>query len=108
MIIVLFRTRLTEQAGDDLDAMNERMLDLARGLPGSGFVDMRSYTSDDGEHLAVVRWRDWESLRRWRDDPRHRQAQRLGQERWYTEYEIQVTELVRESTFPGQDNTNQT
>ncbi|NIY69352.1 antibiotic biosynthesis monooxygenase family protein [Streptomyces malaysiensis] len=48
MLVVLFRTRLTEDAGDDLDAMNEEMLALARSLPGSGFVDMRSYTSDDG------------------------------------------------------------
>ncbi len=101
MIVVLFRARMTEQAGEDLDEMNDRMLEIARGLPDSGFVDMRSYTSDDGEHLAVVWWRDWDSLRRWREDPRHREAQQLGRERWFTEYEIQVTELVRESTFPG-------
>jgi heme-degrading monooxygenase HmoA len=101
VIVVLFRARMTEQAGEDLDEMNDRMLEIARGLPDSGFVDMRSYTSDDGEHLAVVWWRDWDSLRRWREDPRHREAQQLGRERWFTEYEIQVTELVRESTFPG-------
>ncbi|MEV6028662.1 antibiotic biosynthesis monooxygenase [Streptomyces sp. NPDC052036] len=92
---------MTEDAGDDLDTMNEDMLDLARSMPGSGFVDMRSYTSDDGEHLAVVWWRDAESLRRWREDARHRQAQRLGQQRWYNHYEIQVTELVREYAFPA-------
>ncbi|NIY69351.1 hypothetical protein [Streptomyces malaysiensis] len=55
----------------------------------------------------MVWWRDRESLRRWREDPRHRQAQHLGQQRWYRHYEIQVAELVREYAFPAPTADNE-
>jgi heme-degrading monooxygenase HmoA len=100
MLVVLFRSRLSDLAGEDFDEMSERMLEIATSIPGSGFVEMRTYESVDGERMAVVWWRDKESLDRWRTDPRHREAQRLGRERWYTFYDIEVAEIIRGNRFP--------
>ncbi|HEY1250101.1 MAG TPA: antibiotic biosynthesis monooxygenase [Thermoanaerobaculia bacterium] len=97
MILILFRSRLTPAAGDDYVAMNERMQELAE--KADGFVDVKAYTAADGERLTIVRWRDLESLRRWREDPRHRAAQEMGRERWYEYYVSEVAEVVRESRF---------
>ena len=99
MILVLFRSRLTEDAasGDDYTRMNARMHELAQGAPG--FVGVKSYTADDGERLTVVRWQDMETLRQWREDPRHRAAQEKGRSDWYEFYVSEVAELVRESRF---------
>jgi heme-degrading monooxygenase HmoA len=97
MLVILFRSRLTGAAGADYEAMDAELEAIARDAPG--FVDLKAYTADDGERLTVVRWRDAESLRAWREFPRHREAQRTGRERWYQEYRIEVAEVVRESSF---------
>jgi heme-degrading monooxygenase HmoA len=97
MILILFRSRLTTAAGADYAAMQERMDALARSA--DGFVDVKAYTAEDGERLTIVRWRDQESLRRWREDPRHRAAQEAGRRLWYEFYVSEVAELLRESRF---------
>ena len=38
-------------------------------------------------------------MRAWRTNPEHRAAQKLAQEKYYTEYSIQVCTLDRESKF---------
>ncbi len=73
------------------------MDELARAAPG--FVDVKAYTAEDGERLTIVRWKDLETLRQWREDPRHRAAQEMGRKRWYEFYISEVAELVRESRF---------
>ena len=60
---------------------------------------LKQVTAADGERLTIVRWRDLESLQRWREDPRHRAAQERGRERWYEYYVSEVAEVVRESRF---------
>jgi heme-degrading monooxygenase HmoA len=97
MIVILFRSRLTAAAGEDYAAMNARMEELGSAAPG--FIDMKSYTAADGERLTIVRWKDHESLRLWREDPRHRAAQETGRRLWYEFYEMEVAEVVRESRF---------
>jgi heme-degrading monooxygenase HmoA len=99
MFVVVFRSRLTEMAGADFDEMSDEMLSLAKAIPDSGFVDLRTYVSEDGERLAVVWWRDEQTLDIWRKHVRHRQAQRLGRERWYSFYDIDVAQVVRHSSF---------
>ena len=97
MMIVLFRSRLTADAGEDYAAMDAELSALAR--EADGFAGVRSYGADDGERLTVVWWRDAESLERWRHHARHRLAQATGRARWYASYELEVAEVVRESRF---------
>lgn len=97
MIIVLFSSRLTAAAGQDYEAMAAEALETARGMPG--FVDYKSYRAEDGEKLSVVWWQDEETMAAWRNHPRHRVAQHLGREKWYSEYQIEVAEVRREGAF---------
>ncbi len=62
-------------------------------------MDVKAYTAEDGERLTIVRWRDLETLKKWREDPEHRAAQGAGRARWYEHYELEVAEVVRESRF---------
>ena len=77
--------------------MDAEMDERARRFPG--FVDVKSYTADDGERLTVVWWQDADSLRAWADDVRHRQAQALGRAQWYEYYKMDVAEVIRRSDF---------
>jgi len=77
--------------------MNTEMQSLVRQNPG--FIDVKSYKSDDGERLTVVWWRDEESLRQWRDDVRHRLAQDTGRQKWYEYYKMEVAKVERQTCF---------
>ena len=74
MIVVLFRSKLVSPA-DGYDEMAQEMEDLARTMPG--FIDVKAYKAADGERLTVVWWENEETLKGWRENVRHRVAQRL-------------------------------
>jgi heme-degrading monooxygenase HmoA len=97
MLVILFRSKLTAQAGADYAAMNDELEKLVRGNPG--FIDVKSFQAADGERLTLVWWRDAESLHAWSTLPRHLEAKSTGRERWYQFYDMEVTEVVRESHF---------
>ena len=97
MILVLFRSKLVD-APEGYAEMAAEMEDLAKTMPG--FIDVKGYLAEDGERLTVVRWQDEETLRQWREQVRHRVAQRTGREKWYQYYKMEVAELVRESMVP--------
>lgn len=97
MVVVLFRSRLTADAGDDYGQMAEEMLSTAREMPG--FVEFKSFKADDGERISIVWWQDHETLAAWRAHPRHRIAQRNGRAKWYEYYRIEVADVVRQSAF---------
>jgi heme-degrading monooxygenase HmoA len=96
-LVILFRSKLTSQAGEDYQAMNAEMETLVRQNPG--FVDVKSYTAADGERLTVVWWRDEASLAEWRNQMRHREAQNTGRQKWYEYYDIDVATIVRSRSF---------
>ncbi|HSF16950.1 MAG TPA: antibiotic biosynthesis monooxygenase [Vicinamibacteria bacterium] len=97
MLIILFRSRLTEEAGEDYLARGEEMLAHAKTQPG--FVDYKQYQSDDGERLTVVRWKDEETLEQWRIDAKHQTAKKRGRERWYRDYQLEIAKVFHESRF---------
>ncbi len=94
MLIIVFRSRLRDDAGPGYQDMAAEMLATAQSMPG--FIDYKHFTADDGERLTLVRWQDEETLRGWREHERHRLAQRLGREQWYAEYHIEVAEIIRD------------
>lgn len=46
--------------------------------------------------VAIIEFESHESVDRWREHPEHREAQRLGKERWFAEYRITVCDAVRD------------
>ncbi|HVN87501.1 MAG TPA: antibiotic biosynthesis monooxygenase [Candidatus Binatia bacterium] len=103
MVIVLFRSKLTDAAGDDYQAMAEEMLDRARTMPG--FVDFKTYAAADGERISVIHWESLETLRPWTDDVRHVMAQRLGRQKWYEYFRVEVAEIARSYGFDRRPST---
>ena len=96
MVVVLFRSKLVASP-EGYDSMAEEMDALARTMPG--FIDVKSYKAADGERLTVVWWQDAETLKGWREQVRHRVAQRTGRERWYEYSRMEVAEVTRTSVF---------
>ena len=59
----------------------------------------KAYAAEDGERLTLFEWESAETLRAWATHPEHVPTQQLGRDKFYTEYHLQVCELVRESRF---------
>ncbi|MBX9603360.1 MAG: antibiotic biosynthesis monooxygenase [Bryobacteraceae bacterium] len=97
MVIVIFRSKLTAEAGADFQAAGEEMMSLARQMPG--FRDYRSYNGAGGERLTLVYWDSAETLEAWRRHPDHARTQQKGREKWYEYYDMEVAEVLRESHF---------
>jgi heme-degrading monooxygenase HmoA len=96
-LIILFRSRLTEQAGEDYKATDAELEKMVQENPG--FIAAKAYTAADGERLTVVWWRDEESLAEWRNLMRHREAQEIGRQKWYQYYEVEVAQVTRSKRF---------
>ncbi|MDV5148894.1 antibiotic biosynthesis monooxygenase [Streptomyces sp. SBC-4] len=102
MFVILFKSRLSEHAGEDYIATEERMQERVRAIAGSDPVEVKSYTGEDGERLTVLMWRDKETLDKWRCDPEHQAAQRQGRKHWYSAYELTVAEVIRSSAHDNE------
>jgi heme-degrading monooxygenase HmoA len=97
MVVVVFRSRLKPGIEKEIEEMDARMAALAATMPG--YVSYRQYVSADGEGVAVVEFESHDTAAAWRAHPEHREAQRLGQERWFSDYRITVCDAVRDYSF---------
>ncbi|MEL3927901.1 antibiotic biosynthesis monooxygenase [Aeromonas enteropelogenes] len=88
---VIFTSQRTD-VDEGYAAMAERMLALARTQPG--FLGVES--ARDGVGITVSYWRDLESIRHWKSDLEHREAQRLGREQWYRTFKTRIARVERD------------
>jgi heme-degrading monooxygenase HmoA len=95
--ITVFRNRLRPEALEEYGPLADRMAELADGMPG--FIERKTFVADDGERVTIVSFATLEHQRAWRDHPEHRDAQRAGIDRLYSEYRLQVCTLDDERVF---------
>ncbi len=94
--VVIFRSRLSPDDEGYAD-MAERMVELARRQPG--FLGVES-VRDGAEAVTLSYWASREAIEAWRSHPEHQVAMRLGRERWYARYSLEVAEVDRWSLHP--------
>lgn len=72
--------------------MAQHMLDLAAMQPG--FLGVES--ARDGLGITVSYWADLESIKNWRANAEHRQAQDKGREAWYAAFKVRIAKVERD------------
>jgi heme-degrading monooxygenase HmoA len=85
--------------GDDTEgyaATAARMEELAELQPG--YLGHESVREELG--ITISYWKDLESIRRWKAHAEHREARRLGRERWYSDYKIRIARVERDYGKP--------
>lgn len=97
MVLVVFRSRLRGEHDDEFNALADKMLATAQGMPG--FVSYKVFVADDGERCSLIEFDTPENLRAWAEHSEHREAQKLGRERFYADYSLQISDAPRESRF---------
>jgi heme-degrading monooxygenase HmoA len=98
MVITLFRSRLRLEHEKEYAEWAARMHDIAIKMPG--FISIKTFGAEDGERVTIVEFESEETMRIWREQPDHRQAQELGRKLFYSEYRIQVCQPIRDYSFP--------
>jgi len=95
--VVIFRAR-ARQLDAEYGALAAQLRELA--LTQFGCLEFVAVTEGEDE-IALSYWRDEADIRRWKAQADHLGAQRLGLERWYASYRVQVAAITREYGSPA-------
>ena len=96
MIAVIFEFTPAEGRFPDymklVDTLRE---DLARA---EGFISLERFESitAKGKFLSLQFWRDEESVRKWRNVQKHREAQKQGRARIFKSYRLRIASVLRD------------
>ena len=104
MIVTIFRSRLRAEGTDEYMALAPKMSELAKQVPG--YLSHKAFVAEDGERVTVVEFMDLESQRVWETQADHVAAKKRGREAFYSEYSIQVCEVLRESKHATQSTAD--
>lgn len=86
----------TRTAVDDGYAeMATKMVELAQQQ--EGFLGIESARNDIG--ITVSYWRDLDSIKNWKNQLDHLEAQQKGQSTWYQNYTVRIALVEREYDF---------
>ena len=91
---VIFTTTRT-QGDDGYSAMASKMEELAKLQPG--YLGIESAREKTG--ITVSYWKDLESIRNWKMNMEHQQAQKQGKEKWYAQYKLRVCLVERDYSW---------
>lgn len=88
---VIFTTNRT--TGDnDYDEMATKMVELAKLQPG--FLGIDSAKENIG--ITVSYWKDMASIKNWKANSEHKEAQKKGRSIWYSSYKVRVSKVERD------------
>jgi len=85
-VITIFRSRLRPGVENEYLPWAKRMLELVEQAPG--FLALKSFEAPDGEQVTLVEFETEAAALAWRHHPEHLEAQTLGREKFYAEYEL--------------------
>jgi heme-degrading monooxygenase HmoA/ketosteroid isomerase-like protein len=95
--LIVFRSRLRDGIREQYDRHAGEIYELGVKMPG--FLGIKDFVAEDGERVAIAEFDSAAHLAAWREQPDHRAAQQRGRDDYYTEYSIQICNVVRESRF---------
>jgi heme-degrading monooxygenase HmoA len=99
MIVTVFRHRLKPGARDEYTALLARIVELSKTIPG--YVSQKRFTADDGERVTIVEFAAEEGQQAWAAHPEHVEAMRLGRQKFYSEFKVQVCDVRRTAEKSG-------
>jgi len=98
-MVTVFRSRVRPELMSEYVAWAARMNELAKTMPG--YLSHKGFLAEDGERCTIVEFASEDAHRAWAEHPQHREAQKLGRQKFYTEYSIHVCRAIRSSAFPA-------
>jgi len=72
--------------------MADRMVELAEKQPG--FLGIETAREEVG--ITVSYWSDIESIKKWKTNSEHQEAQYIGRKSWYSEFRVRISKVERD------------
>lgn len=91
---VIFTSVRTE-VDDGYEEMSRRMEELASTY--TGFIGFEAARKDIG--LFISYWKDLESIKKWKANSEHLNAQKMGYDKWYSHFRVRIAKIEREYGF---------
>ena len=85
-------TSIRTDGDNGYSEMAKKMVELASKQPG--FLGVESAREDVG--ITVSYWSDLESIRNWKANMEHLEAQKLGHEKWYASFKTRISKVERD------------
>jgi len=74
---------------------------LAATMPG--YLGIESARDEEGFGITVSYWESEEAIKNWKQAAEHKEAQRRGVERWYSDYIVRVAKVERTYSMKQRD-----
>ena len=88
-------TSIRKEGDYGYSEMAQKMEELAKKQPGYlGFEAAR-----DGLGIAISYWQDLDSIKQWKDNLEHSEAQKNGREKWYSAYTVRIGKVEKQYSF---------
>ncbi len=99
MIAVIFEFTAADGRFTDYQQLAEGLGEEVR--KSDGFISLERFESitSKGKFLSLQFWRDEESVRKWRNLQKHREAQAKGRGGIFSEYRLRVCNVLRDYTM---------
>jgi heme-degrading monooxygenase HmoA len=97
MIVVVFRSRIQPAAEEAYREAAQTIVPTAMEVPG--YLSHKVFSAEDGERVTIVEYASEDAMKVWGRDPRHVEVKKLGRQSFYSEYKVQVCNLIREKSF---------
>ena len=98
MIAVIFEFTPVDGRFADYKALAEGLADDVR--KSDGFISIERFESitTKGKFVSLQFWRDEESVRKWRNVQKHREAQKKGRGGIFASYRLRIAKVERDYT----------
>lgn len=92
MYAVIFRAEIKELSQSYIDEAKQ-LRDLA--IKKYGCCEFTCVT-EGLQEITISYWQDLEQIKKWKQDPEHLKAQDQGKSQYYSSYQVQVVEVLRD------------
>lgn len=96
--VVIFKTVLNLE---NVKAYNEFAAQIAALVKKQeGYLGHLSFRNEEGLGLTLSYWENEKAIRHWKQHAEHQKAQKLGKEKFYINYTLEIAQINRSYSFP--------
>lgn len=94
---VIFTSQRTFDNQASYDAMSKKMVEMVQTM--EGFVSADSVRDSNGFGITISYWTSVESIKNWKAEKEHLEAQKQGKTSWYSSYTTRICRIEEEYSF---------
>ena len=96
MLIVVFEFTLNEGVNDRYFELAGMMREEIQNQPGFISIERFRHIEDDQRVVSISTWQDEDDIKQWRENLKHRMAQKEGKASIFKSYRLRVAKVIRD------------